>query len=216
MGLREPASRVVVLQMISCLENSPCTTLVSFQSSKLVPCKFLLKRPICIYEKLLVPRKYNSFNNVPLVYFLIDFNALFHKNQRCFATFSNSATNHDRLWILGMFTYWKGAWSVHTPDSIVLGVIKLLNRKELLINEKESLPALTFGPSQKFSASSEPYEFVFFSEKLYFSQLVRLQFKLHFCYPPHRSVTYAHVTSDLSHRNPRLSLDSLFDGLTIP
>ncbi|GFW20973.1 hypothetical protein TNCV_1714801 [Trichonephila clavipes] len=34
------------------------------------------------------------------------------------------------------------------------------NRKKLLINEKESLPALTCGLSQKVSVSSEPYECV--------------------------------------------------------
>ncbi|GFV92494.1 uncharacterized protein TNCV_1743991 [Trichonephila clavipes] len=104
--------------------------------------------------------------------------------------------------ILVMFNNCRGAWGVHTPDSIVLGVMNLLNRKELTISEKESLPTLTFGSSQKFSASSEPYEF-FFSEKLNFSQLVRLQSKLRFCYSSHRSVTYSHVTSDLSHGNPR-------------
>ncbi|GFW37117.1 uncharacterized protein TNCV_5020151 [Trichonephila clavipes] len=54
--------------------------------------------------------------------------------------------------------------------------MNLLKRKDLIISEKESLPALTSGPSQKFSASSEPYEFVFFSEKLNFSQLNRLRF----------------------------------------
>ncbi|GFS57627.1 uncharacterized protein TNCV_1402561 [Trichonephila clavipes] len=165
---------------------------------------------------LLVPRKYNSFNNVPLVHFLIHFNALFHKNRRCFDTCANSAPGHDRLWILAMLNNFRGACSVHTPDSIILGVMNLLNRKEFLISGKESLPALTQGPSQKFSASSEPYEFVFFSEKLKFSQLVRFQSKFRFCYSPHRSVTYSHVTSDLSHGNPEISLDSLFDGLTLP
>ncbi|GFU61499.1 uncharacterized protein TNCV_2287941 [Trichonephila clavipes] len=91
-----------------------------------------------------------------------------------------------------------------------------LDRKELLIIEKESLPVLTCGPSQKFSASSVPFKFVFFSEKLNFSQLVRLQSKLRFCYSLHRSVTYSHVTSYPSHGNPRISLDSLFDSLTTP
>ncbi|GFX54553.1 uncharacterized protein TNCV_792401 [Trichonephila clavipes] len=116
----------------------------------------------------LVPRKYNSFNNVPPVHFLIDFNTLFYKNRSSFATCTNSAPEHDRLWILAMFNNCRGAWSVHTPDSFVLGVINLLNRKELLISEKESLPTLTCRPSQKFSASSEPHEFIFFSEKLNF------------------------------------------------
>ncbi|GFT99536.1 uncharacterized protein TNCV_3239721 [Trichonephila clavipes] len=160
---------------------------------------------------LLGPRKYNCFKNVPLVHFLIDFNALFHKNQRCFATCTNSAPDHDRLWIL--FNNCRGAWSVHRPDSIVWGVTNLLNCKELLISEKESLPALTCRTSQKFSASSKRYEFIFFSEKLNFLQLVRLQSKLSFCYSPHRSVTYSHVPSDLSHGNLRISLNSLFDGL---
>ncbi|GFS94778.1 uncharacterized protein TNCV_4456601 [Trichonephila clavipes] len=118
------------------------------------------------------------------------------------------------------FGYWfnncRGAWSFHAPDSIVLGVMNLLNRTELLISEKDYLLTLTCGSSQKFSASSEPNEFVFFSEKLNFSQLVRLQSKLGFCYSPHRSVTYSYVKSDLSHGNPRISLDSLFHGLTIP
>ncbi|GBM21794.1 hypothetical protein AVEN_29234-1 [Araneus ventricosus] len=93
--------------------------------------------------------------------------------------------------------------------------MSLLDGKELLINEKESLPALTCGQSQKFSASLEPHEFVFFSEKLNYLELVRLQSKLCFCHSPHRSVTYSHVTSDLSHGNPRISLNLLFDGLTI-
>ncbi|GFT10099.1 RNase H domain-containing protein [Trichonephila clavipes] len=64
-----------------------------------------------------------------------------------------------RTW--AMFNNCRGAWSIYTSDSIVLAVMNLLNRKALLINEKESLPALTCCPSQKFSASSEPYEFVF-------------------------------------------------------
>ncbi|GFV98596.1 uncharacterized protein TNCV_1452821 [Trichonephila clavipes] len=99
---------------------------------------------------------------------------------------------------------------------MALKVMNLLNRKELLISEKKSLPELTCEPSQKFSASPDPQEFVFFSEKLNYSQLVRLQSKLRFCYSPHRSVTYSHVTSDLSQGNPLISLDSLFNGLTIP
>ncbi|GFU61839.1 uncharacterized protein TNCV_4564841 [Trichonephila clavipes] len=140
-------------------------------------------------------------------YTFIDFNALFNKNQRCFATCTNSTPDHARLWILAMFNNCRRAWSVHTPDSVVLGIMNLLNREELLISEKESLPTLTCGPSQKFSASSEPYEFVSFSEKMNFSQLVRHQSKLRFCYSLHRSVTYFHVTNDLSHGSPRISLD---------
>ncbi|GFW40204.1 uncharacterized protein TNCV_5118871 [Trichonephila clavipes] len=115
-------------------------------------------------------RKYNSFENVPLIPFLIDFNALFHKIQMCFATCANFTPDHDRLWILVMFKNCRGAWSVHRPDPVALGVLNLLNRKELLISEKKSFPALTCGPSQKFSASSQPYELVFFSEKLNFSR----------------------------------------------
>ncbi|GFW88659.1 peptidyl-prolyl cis-trans isomerase FKBP4 [Trichonephila clavipes] len=98
----------------------------------------LLKRAICISEMLLVPWKYNIFNNVPLVHFLIDFNSLLHKNQRCFATCTKTAPDHDRLRILAMFNNCRGAWSVRTPDSIVLGVMNFLKRKELLISEKES------------------------------------------------------------------------------
>ncbi|GFV72603.1 uncharacterized protein TNCV_4937791 [Trichonephila clavipes] len=85
----------------------------------------------------------------------------------------------------------------------------VLSRTELLIIEKESLPVVPCGPFQKFSETSEPFEFVFFSEKLNFSQLVRLQSKLRFCFSPHRSFTYSHTTSDLSHGNSRISLDSL-------
>ncbi|GFT28473.1 uncharacterized protein TNCV_428871 [Trichonephila clavipes] len=69
-----------------------------------------------------------------------------------------------------MFNNCQGSWSVHRLDSTVWGVINFLDRKELLISEKESLPAQTCTPSQRFSASSEPYKFVFFSEKLDFSQ----------------------------------------------
>ncbi|GFV45939.1 uncharacterized protein TNCV_1977751 [Trichonephila clavipes] len=58
-----------------------------------------------------------------------------------------------------MFNNYRGVWSVHRSDSIVLGVINLLNCKELLISEKESFPALTCGLSQKFSASPEPIAF---------------------------------------------------------
>ncbi|GFX61351.1 transposable element Tcb1 transposase [Trichonephila clavipes] len=54
-----------------------------------------------------------------------------------------------------MLNNFRDAWNVHTPDSIIWGVINLLNRKELLVSKKESLPALTSSPSQKFSASSE-------------------------------------------------------------
>ncbi|GFU62212.1 uncharacterized protein TNCV_2474431 [Trichonephila clavipes] len=99
-----------------------------------------------------------------------------------------------------MFNICRGTWSVHKPDSIVLGVMSLLNHKKLLISEKESLPALICGPSEKFSASPELYEFVclFFSEKLDFPQLVRLQSKLRFFYLLHRSVAYSLVTSNLS------------------
>ncbi|GFV90159.1 uncharacterized protein TNCV_4378751 [Trichonephila clavipes] len=115
-----------------------------------------------------------------------------------------------------MFKNYRGAWSVHRSDYIVLGVMNLLNRKELLISEKESLPAPLAAPSQKFSISSEPHEFVFCSDGLNSTQLVRLQSKLPFCYSPHQSVFCSHATSDLSHGNLRISLDSLFDSLTIP
>ncbi|GBM45341.1 hypothetical protein AVEN_172960-1 [Araneus ventricosus] len=114
-----------------------------------------------------------------------------------------------------MFNNCRGAWSVYRADLIVLGVMSLLDGKELLISEKESLPALTCAPSQKFSASLELHEFVYFSEKLNFLEHVRLQSKLCFCHSPYRLVTYSHVTSDLSHGNPRISLNSLFDGFTI-
>ncbi|GFS84127.1 uncharacterized protein TNCV_2365121 [Trichonephila clavipes] len=69
--------------------------------------------------------------------------------------------------------------------------MNLLKCKKLLISEKESLPTLTCGSSQKVSASSDPYKFVFFSEKLNFSKVVRLQSKLRFFYSPHRSVNYS-------------------------
>ncbi|GFT22064.1 uncharacterized protein TNCV_3271251 [Trichonephila clavipes] len=114
-----------------------------------------------------------------------------------------------------MFNNCRGAWSVHAPDSIVWGVMNLLNRKGLLISEKESVPMLSCGTSQKFSASLEPYELVFLSEKLNFLQLAMFKSKLRFCYSPYQSVTYSHVTSDLSHRNSRISLDSLFDFLMV-
>ncbi|GFS99376.1 hypothetical protein TNCV_1601811 [Trichonephila clavipes] len=109
----------------------------------------------------LSPRKYNRFNNVPLVNFLIDFNELFPKTQRCFATFSNSASDPGRLWILALLNNCRVAWSVHGPDSIILRVMNLFDRKEFLIIEKESLLVLTCGPSQNCLASLEPYEFVF-------------------------------------------------------
>ncbi|GFU57633.1 hypothetical protein TNCV_3637901 [Trichonephila clavipes] len=57
----------------------------------------LMKCPISISKMLLVPRKNNIFNNVPLVHFLIDFIALFHKNQICFAICTNPTPDHDRL-----------------------------------------------------------------------------------------------------------------------
>ncbi|GFT32768.1 hypothetical protein TNCV_2443671 [Trichonephila clavipes] len=52
-----------------------------------------------------------------------------------------------------MFNKFRGASSVHIPDSIVLGAVNLVKRKGNVIIEKESLPTLTCGPSQKFSAS---------------------------------------------------------------
>ncbi|GFV92604.1 uncharacterized protein TNCV_1374551 [Trichonephila clavipes] len=72
------------------------------------------------------------------------------KTKGVLETNANSAPDHERLRILAMFNNCRGAWSVHTPDSIVLGVTNLLNRKELFISQKESLPALTYGSSQKF------------------------------------------------------------------
>ncbi|GFU08229.1 uncharacterized protein TNCV_3766661 [Trichonephila clavipes] len=113
-----------------------------------------------------------------------------------------------------MFNNCRGAWSVHRPDYVALEVMNLLNRKELLIGKKESHPALTCCLSQKSSASSEPYEFVFFSEKLNFSPLVRLHSKLPFCFSPPPAVTYCLITSN--HGNPWISLDSLFDGFADP
>ncbi|GBM13760.1 hypothetical protein AVEN_90022-1 [Araneus ventricosus] len=109
-----------------------------------------------------------------------------------------------------MFNNCRGVWSVYRPDAIVLGVMSLLDSEELLINGKESLPVLTCGLSQKFSASLELHEFVFFSEKWKFLELVRIQPKLCFCHSPHRSVTYSHVTSDLPHGSPLISLNSRF------
>ncbi|GFU13226.1 uncharacterized protein TNCV_2965891 [Trichonephila clavipes] len=93
--------------------------------------------------------------------------------------------------------------------------MNLLNGKELLVIEKESLSADLWPLSKVFSIF-EAVRVFFFSEKMNFSLLVRLQSKLHFCYSPYQSVIYSKVTSDLSHGNPRVSLDSIFDGLTIP
>ncbi|GBM13761.1 hypothetical protein AVEN_90023-1 [Araneus ventricosus] len=84
-----------------------------------------------------------------------------------------------------MFNNCRGAWSVYRPDAIVLGVMSLLDGEELLISEKESLPALTCSPSKKFSASLESHEFVFFNENMNFLELLRLQSKLCFCHSPH-------------------------------
>ncbi|GBM81380.1 hypothetical protein AVEN_167360-1 [Araneus ventricosus] len=90
------------------------------------------------------------------------------RNQRCFAACANSAPDDDRLWMLAMFNHCRGARSVYRPDHIVLGVMSLLDGRKLRISEKESLPELTCGQSQKFSASLEPHELVFFNEKLNF------------------------------------------------
>ncbi|GFT26847.1 hypothetical protein TNCV_3710121 [Trichonephila clavipes] len=57
------------------------------------------------------------FKNVPLVHFLIDFNTLFHETEMCFATCTNSAPDHDRLWILATYNYCRGALSVHRQTS---------------------------------------------------------------------------------------------------
>ncbi|GFX21350.1 RNA-directed DNA polymerase from mobile element jockey [Trichonephila clavipes] len=78
-----------------------------------------------------------------------------------------------------MFNNCRGPGSVHTQDSIVLGVINLLKCKGLLslISEKESLRVLTCGPSQKLSASSDPYELVFlFSEAELFAIFIYVGF----------------------------------------
>ncbi|GFW76418.1 uncharacterized protein TNCV_1581971 [Trichonephila clavipes] len=92
---------------------------------------------------------------------------------------------------MAIFNNRRSTWSVHRSEYIVLGVMNLLNPNELLISEKESLPVVF----------SEHYEFNFFSEELKFSQLVRLQSKLRFCYSPVRYVTYSRVKSDLSHKS---------------
>ncbi|GFS65734.1 hypothetical protein TNCV_3853771 [Trichonephila clavipes] len=83
------------------------------------------------------------------------------------------------------FGYWQCSTIVEViraSKDPILGVIILLNCKTLPIIEKESLPVLIYGSSQKLSASLEPYEFVVFSEKLNFSQLVKLQSNIRFCY----------------------------------
>ncbi|GFU31460.1 putative DD41D transposase [Trichonephila clavipes] len=54
-----------------------------------------------------------------------------------------------------MFNNFRGSWSIHAPDSLVLEIMNLLNRKKLLISEKESLPVLTCGPSQNFYRLTE-------------------------------------------------------------
>ncbi|GBN76156.1 Peptidyl-prolyl cis-trans isomerase FKBP4 [Araneus ventricosus] len=96
-------------------------------------CGVLLKRPVYIAEVLYGPWK-------------------------CFAACANSAPDHDRLWMLATFNNCQGAWSVYRPGPIILGVMSLLDGKELLISEKGSLPALICGLSQKFSVFLEPHE----------------------------------------------------------
>ncbi|GBN26909.1 hypothetical protein AVEN_170184-1 [Araneus ventricosus] len=149
-------SRVAILLMIPYPGNASCTTLVSVWTCEMV--RSLVETSSLHCQVLFGPRK----------------------NQRCIAACANSAPDHDRLWMLAMFDNYRGTWSIYRPDHIVLGVMSLLDGKELLISEKESLPALTCGPSQKFSASLEPHEFVLFSEKLNVLELVRLQSKLCF------------------------------------
>ncbi|GFX20426.1 uncharacterized protein TNCV_3487841 [Trichonephila clavipes] len=151
--------------MIPCLEKSSCTPLMPFWLCKLV--QSLVEASNLNFRNAFGPTALR--NKVSLVHFLMDFNALFHKNQRCFAICLNFTSDHDRLWILAMFNN-----CLECTNLILsfLGVMNLLNCKELLIGDKESLPTMTCGPSRKFSASSEPYELVFFSEKLNFSQLV--------------------------------------------
>ncbi|GFX33716.1 hypothetical protein TNCV_1933831 [Trichonephila clavipes] len=91
---------------------------------------------------LLVPRKNNVANNVPLLHFLIDFNAIF-------ATCTNSTMTDFGYWQCSTFSEVLGAF-------YRLEDMNLLNRKELLSSEEESLPALTCGLSEKLSASSKP------------------------------------------------------------
>ncbi|GFT17938.1 uncharacterized protein TNCV_4910951 [Trichonephila clavipes] len=115
-----------------------------------------------------------------------------------------------------MFNNYRGAWSVHRPDSIVLGVMNLLDRKELLVSVKESLPTLTCGPVSKvFGIFGAVF---FFNEKLNFRQLVRLQFKLRFCYSPHRSVAYISMSRAICFMETLGFLCTRFfrDGPTIP
>lgn len=143
--------------MISCLENASCTILVSFW-----PCEL-------VWSFIEMPSLHSQHSFWPMevqqllkylagkLFLFIYFNALIHKKQRCFVTCTNSIPDHDQLWILAMFNNCQGTWS----GPIILGVVSLLDGKELLISKNESLPVLTGGMSQKFSASLELHEFFF-------------------------------------------------------
>ncbi|GFV40938.1 hypothetical protein TNCV_2665291 [Trichonephila clavipes] len=85
-----------------------------------------------------------------------------------------------------MFNNCRAAWSTHTPDSIVLGgVMNLLKREEFFILEKESLLYADLRPVSKVFSIFGGVRVFFFSERLDFSQLASLQSKLRFCFSPH-------------------------------
>ncbi|GFU04961.1 hypothetical protein TNCV_1290621 [Trichonephila clavipes] len=106
------------------------------------------------------------------VHLLIDFNALFHKNQRYFATCTNSTPDHDRLLILAKFN--------NCPRCLERPHTRFY---ELIEPQRASHQGKGISPNADLcpvSAFSESYEFVFFSEKLNFSQLTRFSMTLGF------------------------------------
>ncbi|GBN16746.1 hypothetical protein AVEN_256223-1 [Araneus ventricosus] len=123
------ASRVAILQMISCPENAPCTTLVSFWPCELV--RSLVETSSLHRRRPFWAMEVHQLLECPGGTIVIYFHALIHKNQRFLPLVQiQPQTMTD-------FGCWRGAWSVCRPDPIVLGLT--LTRFQFKVSNPESL-----------------------------------------------------------------------------
>ena len=93
--------------------------------------------------------------------------------------------------------------------SIVLWVVGLFYGEQFLVCEQNRLPPAFGGPLFEEAASLQPLNFVFISEKLHSSELVRLQVEIIFGYSSHGFSVDFDFAGDFPHRDPRITLDPL-------
>jgi hypothetical protein len=134
--------------------------------------RILLECPLLVAKVLLSPEKYHSFQNFTLVMFFVDFEPFVYDNQGCLARSTNSAPDHDGLWILVVLDDGPGA---SVDQLVILMIVRLFHREQLLIRQDDPFPVGVPVGVVECMALLQLHKFVIVGEELSFLEPVGLE-----------------------------------------